>query len=161
MGISRTTIFKLAPKYKKFYNSKDERHFLSSFERLLIGVYHIRQFTTDILGEFIFSISETTYRNVRSNVLDFLSSSFNYIRMEKDLIDSESVLINNTIFVGAIDGVEFRTNCPTDMIWDTKFYSTKKKQHSITYLFIVSMHSKFVDAVLFLRNLEEKVLRLV
>lgn len=113
-------------------------------QRILLFLVWLRYYPTDRMLALMFDIPKTTLRAVRREMLDwFFRRADEKIRNEAKRI-LPHVLWFGTKVVAIIDGSEQPTKTPSRCATEQAFFSTKKKQHSVTKLVVCDLEGKIL-----------------
>lgn len=148
VGIPKHAFFYL---HKRWVDNLPSRHpgpdnKLSPTEQVFVLFMYLRHYTALLCITMIFSVSRGIISQIIDETLDFFD---NYIspHISMSTLESrlrEAIYFFSTPITFLIDGTEQKIHSFFHIFHENNFFSTKKKQHSITILIIMSLKERIL-----------------
>jgi hypothetical protein len=144
LGIPRSAVEDFAEQRNSTRSNSGPSFALSAKDEVVLILLFLRHFLTDLLLAALFEVSKSTARNTRKRMLEWL---YNLLAPRLSFQTSEwrlkgSVTFMTMTFTFAIDGSEQGVTGSTKADIDTKFFSAKKKRHTINILVIIHIRTR-------------------
>jgi len=119
---------------------------LSAADEILLGLLFLRHNLVDILLAAIFHVPPRLTTNARHRVLDFLYSRLSPQLQWGPLTQrmKEGQELMGLFVTWIVDGSEQPVLASSSKLADAEFFSTKKNQHSINILMVISLSSRIL-----------------
>lgn len=113
----------------------------SAKAELVVTLVHLRQFPTDAFLASVVFMRKSSIQYLRETVVAWLERELGpaISPRDKSFRQSRGAHFYSQLFTFAVDGSEQPTSRSSNPILDTAYYSTKKKQHSINIVAIVTL----------------------
>ena len=148
MGVPKHAFFRLRNKWTKSLPSRRPGpvNTLLSTEQVLVFFLHLRHYLPFLLIGMIFNTTRKVISSTVNNTLTFFD---NYLSPQISLGTLESrmrecVHFFQTPITFLMDGTEQKIHSSANIFHENNFFSSKKKQHSITLLLIISPKGRII-----------------
>lgn len=140
-GYSKSTLDELIFQYSK---NRSKKFCLSSEKEVIMGAIFIRHYIDINVLSVFFQVPKTTCRDICERVRIFYLKYFSKYVIFPNYNErhSQSIICSGKKIVAIIDGTEQPVPKSQQLTLNAKFYSSKKKQHSINILILVSPRGK-------------------
>lgn len=113
---------------------------LSPFDQVLLYITHLRHYIVNCFMGLLFQVSKTTVKETIELMEDFFYDTFApYVNAgTPEQRAREGFHYFHEVITWVIDGSEQKTHSSRNVYHENEYFSTKKGQHSVTILLIIS-----------------------